>query len=62
MSRAARTIRWFGVYLVLLGLALVVTPNLLLSAFGVAETREGSLWTAWALREDGRAPRAGAGG
>jgi hypothetical protein len=40
MSRAARSVRWFGVYLVILGVILVFAPNTLLSLFRVPETRE----------------------
>ncbi len=40
MSRAARSVRWFGVYVAILGAVLVFAPNLLLSMFRVPETRE----------------------
>jgi hypothetical protein len=40
MSRAARSVRWFGIYLAVLGVTLVFVPNLLLTAFGLPETRE----------------------
>lgn len=40
MSRAARSVRWFGVYIAILGVVLVLAPNLLLSIFRVAATRE----------------------
>ena len=40
MSRAARSVRWFGVYIVILGMVLVFAPNVLLSIFRVPETRE----------------------
>jgi hypothetical protein len=40
MSRSARSVGVFGVYLVPLGLALLVVPNLLLRAFGLAPTSE----------------------
>ncbi len=40
MSRAARSVRWFGVYLAILGVVLVFAPNVLLSVFRVPETSE----------------------
>lgn len=40
MSRAARTVYLFSFYLFLLGLVLLVVPNLLLGAFGIEETHE----------------------
>lgn len=40
MSKAAFTVRAFGVYLVLLGVALVSVPNLLLGLFGIPSTSE----------------------
>jgi len=40
MSRAAFTIKAFGVYLLALGLVLILVPNLLLALFGLPETRE----------------------
>lgn len=40
MSKPARSIFLFGIYLVVLGVTLVAVPNLLLSLFGFAETRE----------------------
>ena len=40
MSRTAFTIKAFGVYLLLLGLGLIVVPNLLLSLLGMPQTRE----------------------
>ncbi|QRY77259.1 hypothetical protein JVX91_16755 [Pseudomonas sp. PDNC002] len=38
MSRAALTLKYFAIYLMLLGIALVLVPNLLLSLFGMAPT------------------------
>ena len=40
MSRAARSILVFGVYLEVLAVTLIVAPNALLSLFGVAHTHE----------------------
>src|SRR5664279_1780104 len=40
MSKAAFSVRAFGVYLVLLGIALVLSPNLLLGLFGIPATSE----------------------
>ncbi len=40
MSRAAFTVKAFGVYLLLLGAALVFVPNLLLSLLGMPPTTE----------------------
>jgi hypothetical protein len=40
MSKAAFTVKAFGVYLVLLGVALVFVPNLLLGLFGIPATSE----------------------
>ena len=40
MSKAAFTVKAFGVYLVLLGVALVLVPNLLLGLFGIPSTSE----------------------
>ena len=40
MTRTARTILYFGLYVVLTGLALLVAPNLLLSVFGLGSTTE----------------------
>ena len=40
MSKPARSIFVFGVYLAVLGVTLVTVPNLLLGLFGFAETRE----------------------
>jgi hypothetical protein len=42
MSPAARSIEVFGIYLVLLGATLLLAPNLLLGAFGIAPT--GEVW------------------
>ena len=42
MSNAARSLYFFGIYLSLLGLTLVVAPNLLLLVLGVAPT--GEVW------------------
>lgn len=40
MSRPALTLNWFGCYLMLLGLALMLVPNLLLGLFHIANTSE----------------------
>jgi hypothetical protein len=40
MSRAAFTIKAFGLYLLVLGVSLILVPNLLLSVFGLPETNE----------------------
>ncbi|MBB4864886.1 membrane-bound ClpP family serine protease [Pseudomonas nitritireducens] len=40
MSRAALTLKYFAIYLMLLGIALVLLPNLLLTLFGMAPTAE----------------------
>ena len=40
MSRSARTLFVFGIYLLLLGPALIFVPNALLSVFGVPPTDE----------------------
>ena len=40
MSKAAFTVKAFGVYLLLLGIALVLVPNLLLGLFGIPSTSE----------------------
>ena len=40
MSKAARSVLLFGIYVVALGVVLVVAPNPLLRLFGVAETHE----------------------
>lgn len=40
MNTAATSIRVFGVYLVLLGAALMVVPNLVLAPFGLPPTSE----------------------
>ena len=40
MSKSARSVLVFGVYLVLLGLVLIAVPNVLLGAFGLALTTE----------------------
>ena len=40
MSKTAFTVRAFGVYLVLLGVALVLAPNVLLGLFGMPATSE----------------------
>jgi len=40
MTPAARSVHLFGIYLLLLGVALLVTPNLLLTSFGLAPTEE----------------------
>lgn len=40
MSKAAFTIKVFGVYVFILGLILLILPNKLLSIFGIPETTE----------------------
>lgn len=40
MSRAAFTVKAFGIYLLLLGLNLILLPNLLLAVFGMPTTSE----------------------
>ncbi len=40
MSRAARSVRWFGAYVAILGVVLLIAPNSLLSVFRIAATRE----------------------
>ncbi len=40
MSRAAQSIFWFGIYVVVLGATLMVRPNFILDLFGFAETEE----------------------
>ncbi|MFC2158460.1 hypothetical protein ACFLT9_11545 [Acidobacteriota bacterium] len=40
MNRAAKSIYFFGIYIILLGLVLVFLPNVLLKIFRVAETSE----------------------
>jgi hypothetical protein len=40
MTNAARSVLWFGVYLVALGLALVVAPNVVIGRFGFPPTNE----------------------
>lgn len=40
MSHVARSVFVFGLYLVVLGAALIAVPNLLLGAFGLPPTRE----------------------
>lgn len=40
MSRTAFSVKAFGIYLLLLGLCLVIVPNLLLGVFGMPRTEE----------------------
>jgi len=40
MTKAARSVFWFGLYLVALGLALIVAPNVLIGLFGFPPTNE----------------------
>jgi hypothetical protein len=40
MSRAAKSLFVFGIYLLLLGSSLLLVPNLLLQVFGVPQTNE----------------------
>ncbi len=40
MKSSALTVKAFGVYLLLVGVVLVLAPNLLLSLFGFAEAKE----------------------
>ena len=56
VSRAAVSVFAFGIYTVILGLALLVVPSVLLSLFAYPTTTEiwirilGAIWTALALR------------
>jgi uncharacterized membrane protein HdeD (DUF308 family) len=40
MTAAGKSVYYFGIYLILMGLTLIVMPNLLLSTFGLPETNE----------------------
>jgi len=40
MTQAARSIVYFGVYILLTGLVLLIAPNVLLSMFGLGSTTE----------------------
>ena len=40
MSKSAFTLKVFGIYLTILGIALIIVPNILLSLFGLPETSE----------------------
>jgi len=40
MSRAAKSLFFFGIYVILLGVILVVAPNVLLKFFNIPETSE----------------------
>lgn len=40
MTTASKTVFYFGYYLVVLGLVLILMPNLLLLLFGLEETKE----------------------
>jgi len=40
MSKSAFSLRVFSIYMFILGLTLLIAPNLLLSLFGIAETHE----------------------
>lgn len=40
MSRSAFTVKAFGIYALVLGIALIVVPNLLLAIFGMPQTSE----------------------
>ena len=40
MSKAAFTIKAFGIYLILLGIIIIFAPNLLLTVFGIPQTTE----------------------
>lgn len=40
MSRAAKSLFFFGIYVILLGVFLVVAPNVLLKIFNIPETTE----------------------
>jgi len=62
MSRAAKSLFAFGVYLIVLGMTLVITPNFVLLGFAApalllfgAADRLAAVWTAWAIRRDGAA-------
>lgn len=40
MSKSAFSLKVFGIYLILLGVVLIIVPNILLSIFGLPETSE----------------------
>ena len=40
MNKAAQSVFYFGIYLALLGLALLIKPNFILGMFGMPETSE----------------------
>jgi hypothetical protein len=40
MSKSAKSIRVFAIYPIVVGLSLVVAPNLVLALFGIPETQE----------------------
>ncbi len=40
MSRAAKSVFFFGIYVLSLGVVLIIAPNVLLKLFGVPETSE----------------------
>ena len=40
MSKTAFTLKVFGIYLIILGIVLILVPNILLSIFGMPETSE----------------------
>jgi hypothetical protein len=40
MTAASKTVFYFGYYLIILGLVLILMPNLLLLLFGLEETKE----------------------
>lgn len=42
MSKSARTVFFFGIYLFIIGIALLLSPNVMLRMFGLPET--GEVW------------------
>jgi hypothetical protein len=40
MSKSAFTLKVFGIYLIIIGVALIFVPNILLSIFGLPQTTE----------------------
>jgi hypothetical protein len=52
MSSAARSVFFFGIYLIVLGATLLIAPNLLLGIFGMPPTSE--VWIRIVNRRDAR--------
>jgi len=59
MSKSAFSGKVFAIYLFVLGPVLILAPNFLLTAFGIAPTTEvcvidlcGGIWTYYALKAD----------